>query len=65
MLKGIWMSTDLIDQHSQIHETAQIGKNVKVGPWCLIGANVTIGDGTVLESHIAVSYTHLTLPTKA
>ena len=48
------MSTDLIDQHSQIHETAQIGKNVKVGPWCSIGANVTIGDGTILESHIVI-----------
>ena len=48
------MSTDLIDQHSQIHETAEIGKNVNVGPWCFIGANVTIGDGTVLESHIVI-----------
>lgn len=45
---------------SQIHPTAivepgaEFGKNVKVGPYCIIGPNVKIGDGTTLKSHVVL-----------
>ena len=42
------MSTDLIDGSSQIHKTAEIGNNVRIGPWCSIGKNVRIGDDSIL-----------------
>ena len=48
------MSTDLIDGSSQIHKTAEIGNNVRIGPWCSIGKNVRIGDDSILESHIVI-----------
>jgi len=37
-----------------IHPSAKLGKNVSVGAFCLIGADVSIGDNTVLESHVVV-----------
>jgi UDP-N-acetylglucosamine acyltransferase len=37
-----------------IHPSAKLGKNVSVGAFCLIYADVSIGDGTVLESHVVV-----------
>ena len=46
------MSNELIDERSQIHVTAEIGSNVRIGPWCSIGKNVTIDEGSILESHI-------------
>jgi UDP-N-acetylglucosamine acyltransferase len=37
-----------------IHPSAKLGKNVSVGAFCLIDADVSIGDETVLESHVVV-----------
>jgi UDP-N-acetylglucosamine acyltransferase len=37
-----------------IHPKAELGKNVTVGPFCIIDANVTIGDNTTLKSHVVV-----------
>ena len=37
-----------------IEKGAKIGKNVKVGAYCVIGKNVKIGDGTELKSHVAI-----------
>jgi UDP-N-acetylglucosamine acyltransferase len=37
-----------------IHPNAKLGENVSVGAFCLIDADVSIGDGTVLESHVVV-----------
>lgn len=45
---------------SVIHPTsvvapgAAIGADVRIGPWCSIGRNVTIGDGAELVSHVVV-----------
>ena len=45
---------------SVIHATAvvaqgaSIGSDVRIGPWCSIGRNVTIGDGAELVSHVVV-----------
>jgi len=37
-----------------VHEGAQLGNNVKIGPWCIIGENVKIGDDTILYSNVIV-----------
>ncbi len=45
---------------SKIHPTAvvsakaQLGANVEVGPFCVIGDEVKIGEGTILKSHVVV-----------
>ena len=33
---------------------ASIGRNVRVGPFCVIGADVTLGDECVLHSHVVL-----------
>ena len=40
--------SSLVDPH------AELGKDVMVGPFCRIGPNVKIGDGTQLLSHVVV-----------
>ncbi len=37
-----------------VHETAKLADNVEIGPFCLVEANVEIGDGTVLRNHVTV-----------
>jgi len=43
-----------------VHSTAvigpdvKIGKNVEIGPFCVVEGDVTIGDGTVLMSHVVL-----------
>ena len=37
-----------------ISKGAQLGVGVSVGPFCLVGANVVLGDGTRLHSHVVV-----------
>ena len=44
----------MIHSTAIIHPSAKLGKNVSVGAFCLIGADVSIGDNTVLESHVVV-----------
>jgi len=45
---------------TQIHPTAiidpkaQLGKNVKVGPFCCVGPDVVLGDGVQLISHVVI-----------
>lgn len=43
-----------MNAHSIIHPGAQIGENVKIGPFCYIEEDVIIGDNTVLEAHVSV-----------
>ena len=46
--------------HDMIHPTAiiaagaSIGANVKIGPFCTVGAEVVLEDGVELVSHVAV-----------
>jgi UDP-N-acetylglucosamine acyltransferase len=46
---------------AQIHPTAivedgaKLGQNVKVGPYSIVGADVTLGDGVELISHVVVT----------
>lgn len=39
---------------SIVEEGAKIGKNVFIGPFCIIGKNATIGDGNTFKSHVVV-----------
>jgi UDP-N-acetylglucosamine acyltransferase len=49
-----------IDPSAQVHATAvvddraEIGANVVIGPFCVIGHDVTIGEGTELKAHVVV-----------
>lgn len=44
----------------EIHSTAfiapkaQIGRNVKIGPFCVVKDNAEIGDGCILDAHVVV-----------
>ncbi len=42
--------------HSQalVDERANVGANVEIGPFCVIGPDVTLGDGCRLLSHVVV-----------
>jgi UDP-N-acetylglucosamine acyltransferase len=37
-----------------IHPKAELGNNVTVGAFCYVDANVTIGDNSILNSHVVV-----------
>ena len=37
-----------------IDESAELGSDVRIGPYCIIGPQVQIGNGTVFESHVHV-----------
>jgi len=38
-----------------VEDGAQLGAGVRVGPFCHVGAKVTIGDGSELFSHVAIT----------
>jgi UDP-N-acetylglucosamine acyltransferase len=44
----------LIHETAIISPEAQLGKNVKVGPWTYIGPNVEIGDDCDIRSHVVI-----------
>ena len=54
------LSAAVRTQPTQIHPTAVIepgavlGQGVQVGPWCHVGREVSIGDGSRLMSHVVV-----------
>ena len=41
-------TSSIIEKGAKIHET------VKIGPFCIVGANVEIGANTVLHSHVVI-----------
>ncbi|MBN1553211.1 MAG: hypothetical protein JXA11_00580 [Phycisphaerae bacterium] len=43
-----------ISPYSIVEKGAKIARNVRVGPFCYIGANVTLGAGTVIESNVTL-----------
>jgi UDP-N-acetylglucosamine acyltransferase len=45
----------IIHPTSVVEIGAKLGKNVKIGPFCMVGADVVLGDGCELLSHVAVS----------
>ena len=38
-----------------VHPNADIARGVDIGPYCLVGENVTIGKGTLLQAHVVVN----------
>ena len=44
----------MIDPLAFVHPNATLGKNVSVGPWSYIGAEVTLGDDCIVESHVVI-----------
>ena len=44
----------MIHQTAIIDSRAKLADNVKVGPYSVIGADVEIGEGTVIESHVVI-----------
>ena len=45
----------MIDKTSIIDSKAKLHKDVQVGPFCVIGPNVEIGENTVIQSHVSIS----------
>ncbi len=43
-----------ISQLSQIDPRAELGVDVEIGPFCVVGSEVKIGDGTCLQSHATI-----------
>lgn len=44
----------MIHQTAIVHPDAKLADNVSIGPYSVIGADVEIGEGTVIESHVVV-----------
>ena len=48
------MSAPQIDPRAIVHPDAKLGEDVVVGPFCIVGADVSIGDRTRLTSHVVL-----------
>lgn len=48
------MTETQIHPSAVIEKGASLGVNVKIGPFCVVGANVKLGDGVELKSHVCV-----------
>ena len=48
------MSNSLIHQSAIVSKKAQIGKNVSIGPYCIIEDDVFIGDNSIIDSHAVI-----------
>ncbi|HLL27590.1 MAG TPA: acyl-ACP--UDP-N-acetylglucosamine O-acyltransferase [Xanthobacteraceae bacterium] len=44
-----------IDPSARVADAAKIGANVEIGPYCIIGPDVTIGDGCQLIAHVNIA----------
>lgn len=44
----------MIHPTAVISDSATIGENVTIGPFCVVDDHVTIGDGCILKSHVVV-----------
>ncbi|MEO9170963.1 MAG: acyl-ACP--UDP-N-acetylglucosamine O-acyltransferase [Candidatus Baltobacteraceae bacterium] len=38
-----------------VHPNAKVARGVEIGPYCIVGENVSIGTGTVLQAHVVVN----------
>jgi UDP-N-acetylglucosamine acyltransferase len=49
------MSDRQIHPSAVVEEGAKLGAGVRIGPFCMVGADVELGDGCELKSHVAVA----------
>jgi UDP-N-acetylglucosamine acyltransferase len=49
------MAETSIHPTAVVHERASVGQGAFIGPYCVVGEDVSIGDRTRLDSHVAVS----------
>lgn len=49
------MSNTEIHSSAVIEDGAQIGANVRIGPFCHVGPEVKLGDNSILHSHVALA----------
>jgi len=47
--------TSIIHPTAIIEDGAKLGADVTIGPYCIVGSNVSIGDGCKLMSHVVLS----------
>ncbi len=47
--------TTMIHPTAIIEDGARLGSDVQIGPYCVVGADVSIGDGCELMSHVVIS----------
>ena len=47
-------SQKLIHPTAIIDPSAEIASDVQIGPYCIVGPNVTIDTGTKLRSHVVI-----------
>jgi len=38
-----------------IDSTAHVGQTTQIGPYCVVGANVTLGEGCLLHNHVTIA----------
>lgn len=43
-----------IHETAIVHPKAELGVGVKIGAFCIVGSNVRIGDGTLIEPHVII-----------
>ena len=51
------MINNMIHQTAIIDESVKLGKDVKIGAFCVISGDVEIGDGTILEPNVIIDGT--------
>jgi UDP-N-acetylglucosamine acyltransferase len=49
------MSEALVHPSAVIEDGAKLGEGVRIGPFCLVGAEVVLGEGCELKSHVVVT----------
>lgn len=47
-------ATGEISSRAEVHRDAQLGRNVSIGPFCVVGRGAWIGDNTCLDAHVVV-----------
>jgi UDP-N-acetylglucosamine acyltransferase len=47
--------TTTISPLAEVHSQARLGHDVHIGPFCIVGPHVSIGDGTKLYSHVVIT----------
>jgi UDP-N-acetylglucosamine acyltransferase len=49
------MTGPVVHPSAHVEDGAKLGAGVRIGPFCLVGAHVALGDGCDLKSHVVVT----------